>query len=475
MIEQLRAFQKQFIRGALAPGIDVAALSIPRGNGKSWLAAHLLTRCLTPGDSLHVPGAEYLLCAASIEQARLVYRFIRAELEPMGGYSLIDSTTRIGITHRASNTRLRVLSSNGKTAMGIVNCPLLVADEPGSWEVNGGTLMYDAIITALGKPNSPMRAVFIGTLAPAMSGWWHDLVNDGPTETTYVQSLQGNAETWDQWPEIRRCNPLTAISGDFRKRLLVERDDARLDSRLKARFLSFRLNQPSGDESQVLLTVGDWERVTAREVPEREGRPIVGVDLGGGRAWSAAVALYANGRVECRAVAPGIPGLEEQERRDRVPVGTYSKLYDMGQLDVAEGLRVQKPEHLWDLIMETWGKPQLLVLDRFRLSDFQDAVGNKARLEPRVSRWSEASFDIRALRQLALDGPMAVDAGSQALLATSLSQAMVKSDDQGNTRLVKKGTNNTSRDDVAQGLVLAAGALARKPKTATVRSLGLIG
>ena len=42
MKEQLRAFQKQFVKRALAPGIDVAALSIPRGNGKSWLAAHLL-------------------------------------------------------------------------------------------------------------------------------------------------------------------------------------------------------------------------------------------------------------------------------------------------------------------------------------------------------------------------------------------------------------------------------------------------
>ena len=402
MNEALRTFQKRFVKRALAPGIDVAALSIPRGNGKSWLAAHLLTRCLTPGDSLHVAGAEYLLCAASIEQARLVYRFIRAELEPMGGYSLIDSTTRIGITHRASNTRLRVLSSNGKTAMGIVNCPLLVADEPGSWEVNGGTLMYDAIITALGKPNSPMRAVFIGTLAPSMSGWWHDLVNDGPTDTTYVQSLQGNAEKWDQWPEIRRCNPLTAISGDFRKRLLVERDDARLDSRLKGRFLmSFRLNLPSGDESQVLLTVTDWQTVAAREVPEREGRPIVGVDLGGGRAWSAAVAVWGNGRVECKAVAPGIPDLEEQERRDRVPAGTYGKLYDMGQLEVAEGLKVQPPgQRLWAMIMETWGKPQLIVLDRFRLMpEFEDAIVKRgARLEPRVSRWSEAAFDIRALR-----------------------------------------------------------------------------
>ena len=232
---ELRPFQRTFIRRALAPGIDVAALSIPRGNGKSWLAAHLLTRCLTPGDSLHVPGSEYLLCAGSIEQARLCYRFIRTELEDSGEYRFIDSATRIGITHRASNTRLRVLSSNGKTAMGIVNCPILVADEPGSWEVVGGTLMYDAIVTALGKPNSPMRAVFIGTLAPAMSGWWHDLIADGTTPTTYVQALQGNTETWDQWPEIRRCNPLTAISGDFRKRLLVERDAARVDSRLKGK------------------------------------------------------------------------------------------------------------------------------------------------------------------------------------------------------------------------------------------------
>ena len=242
----------------------------------------------------------------------------------------------------------------------------------------------------------------------------------------------------------------------------------------QARFLSYRLNLPSGDESEVLLAVTDWERIVAREVPERVGRPIVGVDLGGGRAWSAAVALFPSGRVEARAVAPGNPSLEEQEQRDRVPAGTYRKLYDMGRLEIAEGLRVQPPAALWDMIRTTWGKPLMVVLDRFRLAEFEDAVKRGARLEPRVSRWSEASFDIRSLRQMALDGPLAVDVGSRQLLATSLSQAMVKSHDQGNVRLVKKGSNNTSRDDVAQGLVLAAGALARKPKTATVRSLGLV-
>ena len=144
-------------------------------------------------------------------------------------------------------------------------------------------------------------------------------------------------------------NPLTAIDAGFRKKLLEERDKARVDTRLKARFCSYRMNVPMGDESEVLLTVTDWERVERREVPDRAGRPIVGVDLGGGRAWSAATAIWPNGRVEAVAVAPGIPSLEEQEKRDRVPAGTYQRLYDGGQLMVADGLRVPTVSQVWEV------------------------------------------------------------------------------------------------------------------------------
>ena len=83
-------------------------------------------------------------------------------METNDDYRFVDSVQRIGITHRPTNTRLRVISSNGKTAMGIVNCPLLVADEPGAWETVGGQLMSDAIETALGKPWSKMRVIYIG-------------------------------------------------------------------------------------------------------------------------------------------------------------------------------------------------------------------------------------------------------------------------------------------------------------------------
>ena len=412
----------------------------------------------------------------------MVYGFVRATLEPTGEYRFIDSTTRLGITHKASNTKLRVISSNGKTAMGLVNVPLAVCDEPGSWEIAGGQLMWDALTGAQGKPGSPLKIIIIGTLAPMATGaghWWYDMVEDGSRASTYVMALQGDAETWDSWPTIRRANPLTNLPGpdgaDFRAKLLEERDAARLDTRLRARYLSYRLNVPSVDESETLLTVDDWKRVEGRAVPDAEGRPIVGVDLASGRAWSAACAIFPNGRAEAIAVAPGIPSLEDQERRDRVPAGTYRRLYDLGQLSIAEGLRVQPPAQLWASIRARWGKPKVIILDRFRLAEMQDAVKGAARLEPRVTRWSEAAFDIRALRKLAKDGPLAVDVDSRMLTAVSLSRARVKNDDAGNTRLVKRGTNNTARDDVAQALTLAAGGVERLPKRSKGIYIGIAG
>ena len=106
----------------------------------------------------------------------------------------------------------------------------------------------------------------------------------------------------------------------------------------------------------------------------------MGVDLANGRAWASAVAYYPSGRVECLAVAPGIPDIEAQERRDNVPSGQYQKLLNTGQLTLADGLRVQPPALLWEMIRQTWGKPRVIICDRFRLSELQDAVGRGARI-----------------------------------------------------------------------------------------------
>lgn len=460
---RLKRFQLGFIRAAFAPGIDTAALSIPRGNGKSALAGHLAARVLSPGDSLFVPGTESVIAAASLEQGRIVFRFARQILEPTGQYRFIDSNTRIGLIHKETNTRLRVIGSNGRTAMGLVQCPLVIADEPGAWESNGGTLLHDAIQTAQGKPGSPLRALYIGTIAPSLDGWWRELVEAGPKPGVHVQLLQGRADRWDSLPEIRRCNPLSTIDRRFWNKLKRERAEARNDSRLKARFLSYRLNLPSADEATLLLELAEWDRACARQEPARDGRPIVGADLGGGRAWSAATAIWKTGRVECLAVAPGIPALAAQEKRDQAPRGAYERLHEMGQLAVADGLHVQPPALLVEAVRERWGEPQEIVCDLFRLPELRDAVAGACPVRPRRTRWSESAFDIRAARKRMSDGPFCVAEGSRELLAYSVSRAMVKNDDAGSLRMVKKdGKNNQSRDDVAASFVLAAGAFERE-------------
>ena len=453
----LRPFQRRFLTEALKPNIGTAALSIPRGNGKSTLSAFILERCLTPTDPLFEAGAEYLLGAASLEQARNVYRPLRAALEPTGAYRFIDSVTRLGITHKASNTKLRVMSSNAKAAFGIVGTPLAVLDEGGSWETAGGSMMFDALVTAQGKPESRLKLIFVGTLAPSTSGWWHDLIDAGTHGSTYVQALKGDRATWDKWSTIRKANPLMTRYPESRAKLMEERDEARADSRLKARFLSYRLNIPTADESVTLLNAEDWELMEERPTPERDGPVIVALDIGAGRAWSASVAIWENGRVESLAVAPGVPSVETQERRDRVPPGTYQKLEHGGRLTLDPGQRVQSVRALWDAVIAQWGVPASIVCDRFELPKLQDVTNFACPIEVRIPRWSESTSDINDLRKIAKDGPLSISQESRSLIAASLAVSTVKNDDAGNYRMVKS-SNNTARDDVCAALLLAAGA-----------------
>ena len=103
------------------------------------------------------------------------------------------------------------MSSSAKTSAGIVGVPLVVADEPAAWEVVGGELMYDMLETAKGKPDSPLRTLYVGTIWPTRGGWWPELVKRGfsPLHVRPGHS-PGMISGGNQWPEIKRCNPLVS-------------------------------------------------------------------------------------------------------------------------------------------------------------------------------------------------------------------------------------------------------------------------
>src|SRR5262245_17639382 len=66
----LRPFQREIIRGAFAPGIRTALVSIPRANGKTMLASGLGLAEMFVGP----PSAEVLIVASDQRQANITLK-----------------------------------------------------------------------------------------------------------------------------------------------------------------------------------------------------------------------------------------------------------------------------------------------------------------------------------------------------------------------------------------------------------------
>ncbi len=157
----LLPFQRRFLRAAFKPDVEIAALCLPRAQEKSTLAAHLLARSLTPGDSLFHAGADNKLVAGSFAQARVVFRVLRADLGE-AGYRYENSNQSIKAEHEATRTRVTVHGANAKTLYGFLGVRLLVVDEPAAVTDD----MWAALATSAGKTR--MTILCVGTIAPAV-------------------------------------------------------------------------------------------------------------------------------------------------------------------------------------------------------------------------------------------------------------------------------------------------------------------
>ena len=445
---------------------DIAALSVPRGNGKSWLCGAMVARSLTPGDHLFEPAVENVLVAASRPQAGIVLDFARAALGESDAYRWRAD----GVVHKETRTRVRVISSDSRRALGLgANVRIVIADEPGAWSPTAGRRLWDAITTALGKRRTTVVAV--GTLAPAPltgpASWWPSFVASGSTDGRHVSLLQADPETWTDFDEVLRVNPVAAINPHLRRTLEREHAAALSSERAARPFRQYRLNIPGEPvDTQPLVTAAEWARVCARPVPACEGHPTIGVDLGGSRSWSAACAVWPSGRVESWALAPGVPSLAEQEREDQVPEGAYVELVRSGGLAVDDGHAVPDIGLLLSRIWD-W-EPTVLVSDPYRAAELHQSVAGRVRIIERARGGGESTSNVQALRARLLDTAAGVTEASRALLGAAFAQTALVIDATGTTKVTKTRARR-SRDDAAAALLLAAGELARRPALVALR------
>ena len=308
-----------------------------------------------------------------------------------------------------------------------------------------------------------MTVVAVGTLAPAPltgpASWWPSFVAAGSGDGRHVALLQADPEKWTDFDEVLRVNPVSAINEHLRRTLEREHNAALESDRAARTFKQFRLNLP-GDpiDTQPLITTAEWARVCARAVPDCEGPPIVGLDLGGTRSWSAACSIWPSGRIEAWAIAPGMPSLADQEREDHMHEGTYAELVRSGGLAVDVGQHVPSIQRL---LARVWAwEPLAIVCDNYRAPELHQIVSGRVRVIERAKSGGEATSNIQSLRSLLLDTQSGATEASRALLGAAWAQTNLIIGNDGLARVTKLDQRR-SRDDAAAALLLAKEPIAR--------------
>ena len=451
-------WQARFVRGAFASGIQSAALSAARSNGKTTLLSGIA--CATLDGPLAVPRGETVIVASSFEHC---IAFMGEKLRNRQTWKIWDTAQQARTENRVTGARVRCIGSDPRRAHGLAPT-LVLADEPAQWPETTGERMVAALRTAAGKqPHS--RFMALRTRPADETHWFAKMLAGG------AQYAQCHAAKPDD-PKFRKrtwakANPSMRYLPDLEAALRTEAADAKTDDAMLAAFDALRLNLGTADTivTSVLLEAGTWQRIEGDR--ERSGVPVWGCDLGTTAAQSAIAAYWpATGRLECLAAFPAEPGLAERGLRDGVG-RLYTECWKRGELIQCGGAAVDVRE-LLEAALARFGRPSAVVADRWREAELRDALNAAGvpvvALHLRGMGYKDGAEDVREFQRACLQGN--VTPVPTLLLRSAMSEARAVSDPAGNAKL-SKGTQGgrrlRARDDAAAAAILAVAAGARQP------------
>ena len=460
----LFGWEKRFLRGALAPGVEESALSVARGNGKTTLVAALAVAALA--GPLATPRGETVIVASSFDQAKISYEHCLAFLaetidkEP-SRWRIQDSANRATIEDRKTGARVRVLGSDPRRAHGLAPV-LVIADEPAQWPQNSSEKMIAALRTSLGKLHGA-RLIALGT-RPADATHWFQKMLAGGADYSQVHAARDtdpvfHSRTWD------RANPSLSGMPSLRAVIRREAEKARKDPAVLPAFRALRLNMGTFDvQRAALLAAGTWESIEGEA--EARGPVVWGIDLGSSAAMSAISSFWPDsGRLEVLAAFPSEASLAERGLRDGVGA-LYQGMAQRGELIVTPG-RVVNVEELLREAMGRFGPPDAVAADRWREAELKDGLDvagvPQAAFVSRGMGWKDGAEDVRSFRKACLTGR--VTPVESLLMRSAMREATTISDPAGNEKLSKNtegGRRSRARDDAAAAAILAVAVGSRR-------------
>ena len=430
------------------------ALSVGRGNGKSALCAAIGAAVID--GPLRAPDAEVVLVASSFAQAGIMFRdvvrYLGERVGDRSAWRKRDTTGVAEIEYLPTRTRLKAIGSDPRRMHGLR--PLLVlADEPAQWPPGTSEAALAALRTGLGKfPSS--RLIALGTRPDDDAHWFARMLQE-PNATVYAARPDDPPFQRRTW---KRANPSLDAFPHLEQRLRIEVAEAKRDPVALASFRALRLNLGTSDTVEAhLLQPGVW--AAAEGEAAMVGDYVLGIDLGSTEAMSAAAGYWPEtGRLSAVACFGDDPDPKARGLRDGVGA-LYAKMEARGELVLSPG-RVSDVQLLLGEVWERWGKPRVIVTDRWREAELRRALESVGwpvvGLVKRGMGYRDGSEDVRGFRGAFLRGLVTPE--RSLLLSSAVASARTISDPAGNAKLAKGaagGRRARSRDDAAAAAILA--------------------
>ena len=475
---EILGWQRRFLKGAFAPGVTRAAISMGRGNGKSAFIAAL--GCLYLGP-LAQPRGEVLVLASSFGQGRAAIG--EQCLHYLGGGAAIrergwrveDNTAKFSIT-TDKGSRLTVMAADARRAHGRPGVVAALLDEPAQWSTGVGEKLLAAITTSAGKQEN-FKIVALGT-RPSSPEHWFSRWLEGAADYSQVHAA-GDDDPPYQRKTWAKANPSLKAFPHLLEAIKAESVKAKADDAELASFKALRLNQGTAEtERQSLLEASVWQSCQTLTPPEASGNYVLSLDLGTNASMSAAAAYWpSSGRLESLAAFPDVPGLAERGASDHVG-DLYVRMAEKQELIQAGGRVVDIAEFLGRCVESFGGFPSVVVADRWRQAELLENLEASGippcELISRGMGWKDGAEDVRGFRRACIDGR--VKTKPTLLLTSALAEAVVVSDPAGNQKLSKGsegGRRKLARDDSAAAAILAVAEGLRKTAESQPKSAGV--
>lgn len=456
---RLAPYQRDFIKGALAKGISIAALSVARGGGKSALSGGIALGHLL-GEIDPQVKRECLVAARTRDQGRIVYDYVqglaRSLPEDVQKRLTWRKAPRLEVEYDAPDGPhvLRVIPADGRTALG-TSPSLCVADERAHWSERGEEL-EQSLLSGLGKRSG--RYIMISTSAPNDAHTFSKWLDEPPAGCYTQEHRADDGCAPDDIEQIRKANP-GAEHGIGATAQWLQQQALRAMARGGSSLTSFRLynlnQRVSAENRDVLLTTDEFLACEVDALPARSGPVVIGIDLGGSASMTAAAFYwYETGRLEALGWFPSVPSLLDRGAADGVNA-RYSEMSTRGELSTLGNATVPVAPWLSEVMRHVEGQPiAALCMDRYKQAELGqaiDAAGIRAPLVWRGFGFRDGSEDCLRFQRACFDGLVKVK--PSLLLRSAFADAVCLRDPANNIKLAK--ARSLGRIDAASASVLA--------------------